>query len=105
MNLPFPNIDLNMAAVAILFFIGFAAILRTSNMIRMIIGVEIMARAASFAFVSFGFLHGNTAISQSLVVTIIVVEVVVTAIALAMVMNLYKKNKSLDIKHLTKLKG
>jgi NADH:ubiquinone oxidoreductase subunit K len=94
-----------MAAVAILFFIGFASILRTSNMIRMVIGIEIMARAASFAFVSFGFLHGNTAVSQSLVVTIIVVEVAVTATALAMIMNLYKKNKSLDVRNLTKLKG
>ena len=94
-----------MATVAVLFFIGFAGILRTSNMIRMIIGIEIMARAASFAFISFGFLHGNTAISQSLVVTVIVVEVVVTSIALALIMNLYKKNKSLDVKNLTTLKG
>ncbi len=105
MNLPFPNIDLNLAGSAILFFIGFASVLRTSNMIRMIIGIEIMARAASFAFISFGYLHGNTSITQSLVVTIIVVEVVVTAIVLALIMNLFKQNRSLDVKYLNKLKG
>ena len=105
MNLPFPNIDSNLAVAALLFLMGFAAILRTSNMVRMIIGLEIMARAASFAFISFGYLHGNTALAQSLVVTIVVIEAVVSALVLALIMNIYKKSGSLDVRDLTRLKG
>ena len=41
---------------------------------------------------------------QSVVVTLIVVEVVIVAIALALVINLYRQTGSLDVRKLTDLK-
>lgn len=91
--------------IILVFAAGFFCLLTTKNIVRLVIGIEIMARAATFAFIYFGYLHNNTAIAQSAVVTIIVVEAAVSAIALALIMNLYKQGKTLDIKKLNKLKG
>ncbi|MCX5748904.1 MAG: NADH-quinone oxidoreductase subunit K [Candidatus Saganbacteria bacterium] len=89
----------------LIFIIGFACLLSSRNMIRMIIGIEIMARAATYSFIYFGFLNGNTSLSQAAVITVIVVEVVVSATALALIMNIYKSGRTLDVRRLTKLKG
>ncbi len=91
--------------IFIIFVIGFICVLTTSNMIRMVIGLEIMARAATYAFIYFGHLTGNMAVAQALVVTVIVVEVVVSATALALIVNVYRHTKSLDVRKLIKLKG
>lgn len=99
------SLNLDLAVIVLIFIFGIGCLLATKNMIRMVIGIEIMARSSTFAFVYFGNLTGNNSLSQALVVTIIVVEVVVSAIALALIMNLYKFNKSLDVRHLNKLKG
>lgn len=97
------NLDILIAGS--IFFIGFLSLLRTRNMIRMIIGIEIMARAATYLIIYFGASKGNTSLSQALVITVIVVEVVVSATALAIIMNIYKIGKTLDVRQLTRLKG
>jgi NADH:ubiquinone oxidoreductase subunit K len=96
---------MNILIIVILFFLGFFCLITTKSMVRMIIGIEIMARASTFAFVYFGYMQNNTAVSQSIVVTIIVVEAVVSAIALALIMSLYNKSKTANVTELNKLKG
>ncbi len=92
------------AAVAV-FLLGFVSLVLSRNMVRMIIGLEIMARAATLSIIAYGSARGNTSLSQALVVTIIVVEVVVTSIALALIMNIHNHSKSTDVSLLNKLKG
>ena len=99
------TLNIYIAAAVAVFVIGFLCILASRNMVRMIIGLEVMARAATLSIVAYGYLRGNTAISQALVITIIVVEVVVTSIALALIMNIYNVGKSIDVGNLNKLKG
>ncbi len=101
----FSTLSPDIAAAVLLFVLGFYCLLSTKNMVRMIIGLEIMARGATLSFVSYGFSHGNTSISQALVISIIVVEVVVTSIALALIMNVFKLSGSVNVDNLTKLKG
>jgi len=99
------GINLDITTALLVFAIGFLCLLRSRNMVRMIIGIEIMARAATYLFIYFGNAGGNTAVSQALVITVIVVEVVVSATALAIIMNIYKIGKTLDVRKLTRLKG
>lgn len=99
------GIDANIAFMFVILLIGFFTLILSKNMVRMIIGIELMARASTFLFVYYGYVQGKTGLSQALVVTIILVEVVVTAIALALIVNIFKLNGSLNTKYLNRLKG
>jgi len=91
--------------VGVLFFIGLYGLLTSRNMIRLLIGLEIMAKSVVLSFITAGYARGETFLSQSLVITFIVIEVSLVAVALALVINTYRNTESLDIRNLSKLKG
>ncbi|HBF39942.1 MAG TPA: hypothetical protein DDW50_21885 [Firmicutes bacterium] len=91
--------------VILVICIGLYTLLLAKNMIRMLIGYELMTKGVTLAFISAGNANGRIALSQTLVITMIVVEVVSIATALAIVMLIQKKNHSLNIRKLTNLKG
>lgn len=96
---------LNMGFVAILLFIGIYCLLTMKNLIKLFIGVEIIAKGITLALIATGSAKGSIMISQSLAITFIVVEVSIVATALAIIINIYRHTKSLDIRKLTKLRG
>lgn len=75
------------------------------NLIKLFIGIEVIGKAISLTLVATGLVKRNVLAAQSLVVTYIVVEVSLVAVALALIINIYRKTKSLDIRQLAKLKG
>jgi multisubunit Na+/H+ antiporter MnhC subunit len=75
------------------------------NVIKLFIGIEVVSKAVSLVLVGTGFARDHILLAQSLVITFIVVEVSLVATALAIIINIYKHTKSLDIRKLTKLKG
>jgi multisubunit Na+/H+ antiporter MnhC subunit len=85
--------------------IGLFAMLTSRNMLRLLIGLEIMAKSVVLTFIMAGYARGETYLTQSLVITFIVVEVSLMAVALALVINAYRNTGSLDIRGLAKLKG
>lgn len=96
---------LDLIAVILLLVIGLYTLLVSRNLLRMLIGFEIMAKGVTLAIVSAGWLNGKAALAQTLAITVIVVEVVFIAIALAIVMLIQRKKGSLDVRKLTNLKG
>jgi multisubunit Na+/H+ antiporter MnhC subunit len=94
-----------MAFVAVLLFVGLYCLLTMRNVIKLFIGIEVISKAVSLALLTTGFVRKNTLLAQSLVVTFIVVEVSLVATALAIIINIYRHTKSLDIRRLTKLRG
>ena len=91
--------------IAILFIIGFYCILVTYNLIRALIGLELLVKAVTLLMVVVGYVSGNTALTQSLVITLIVIEVVLIAVAVGVVLGLHSHNDSLDARKLRNLKG
>ena len=77
--------------MGLLFFIGLFALLTSRNMIKLLIGLEIMAKSVVLSFITAGYIRGETFFSQSLVITFIVIEVSLMAVALALVINAYRK--------------
>ena len=75
------------------------------NLIKLFIGIEVIGKGVSLVLLATGFAKANILLAQSLVVTYIVVEVSLVATALALIINVYRHTKSLDIRKLTKLKG
>ena len=96
---------LYMAFAAVLVFLGVYCLLTQRNLIKLFIGVEIISKGISLALVATGYVKNSIFTAQALAVTFIVVEVCVVATALAIIINIYRHTKSLDIRKLAKLKG
>jgi len=96
---------LYMAFAAGLLFIGVYCLLTMKNVVKLFIGIEVISKGVSLALLATGFVKKNTLLAQSLVITFIVVEVSLVATALAIIVNIYKHTKSLDVRKLTKLRG
>ncbi len=90
---------------AVLLFVGIYCLLTMRNLIKLFIGIEIISKAVSLALLTSGVVRNNVLLAQSLVITFIVVEVSLVATALAIIINIYRHTKSLDVRKLTKLKG
>jgi len=96
---------LTMGFVAVLLGIGIYCLLTMRNLIKLFIGVEIISKGITLALIATGFAKKNILLAQSLAITFIVVEVSVVATALAIIINIYRHTKSLDIRKLTNLRG
>jgi multicomponent Na+:H+ antiporter subunit C len=84
---------------------GLYALLAKRNLIKLFIAIEVIAKGVSLLLLATGFAKGNILLAQALVVTFIVIEVSLVATALALIINIYRHTKSLDIRKLAKLKG
>ncbi len=96
---------LNMGAAAMLIGIGIYCLLTMKNLVKLLIGVEIIAKGVTLALIATGLAKNNIMLAQSLVISVIVVDVAVLATALAIIIGINRHTKSLDVRKLTKLKG
>lgn len=102
-------------AAMLLFCIGLYTVIVRRNIIKKLIGLNIMETAVFFFYISLGYLNGGIApirvggadpsrmvnpIPQALILTGIVVAVSVTALALALVILLYRQYGTLDVDRL-----
>ena len=116
-----PNLYANyyeMVAV-VLFGIGFTALLLHKNMIKKIMGLNIMDTSVYLFLAAKGYIEGRTApiivngvqevseyinpVPSGLVLTGIVVSVSVTALMLALTIRLYRRYHTLDIDEISML--
>ena len=91
--------------IIMLFVAGFYCILVTRNLVKALIGLEILTKAVTLLFVIVGHATGNEALTQALVITMIVIEVVVIVVAAGVIVSVYRHDESLDGRNLRKLKG
>ena len=91
--------------VPLLFIIGLYCVIITRNLIRVLIGLELMTKAVTLLIVYAGYVTGRKALAQELAITLIIVEVVVIAVAAGIVINIFKHNNSLNTKKIRTLKG
>jgi multicomponent Na+:H+ antiporter subunit C len=90
---------------ACLIGIGIYALLTMKNLIKVFIGAVIIGKGVGLALLSTGFVRQNILLAQSLVITCIVIEVCMVATALALIIRINRRTKSLDIRTLARLKG
>ncbi|OFZ82122.1 MAG: hypothetical protein A3K03_08780 [Bdellovibrionales bacterium RIFOXYD1_FULL_44_7] len=91
---------------AVLLFVAAAyCILVSKNLIRILIGLELFTKAVTLLLVAAAFASGRTGLGQSVIITLIVVEVVVIAVAAGIVIGQYKHTQSISAKELQDLKG
>jgi NADH-quinone oxidoreductase subunit K len=100
------QLPLLLASVLLLFIIGFVCLVVKKDLVRLLMGIEIMFNAANLAFIGFstqtmGFIDPY---GQSVVMITIVLDGAVIAVGLAMVLNVYRHYKTLDVRKLRRLK-
>jgi multisubunit Na+/H+ antiporter MnhC subunit len=91
--------------VIMLMIMGFYCIFMTYNLIRTLIGVELLIKAATLLIITAGYVTGHMALAQAIVITLIVVEVVFIVVATGVVIGLRRHNGTLDTRKLRNLKG
>jgi len=91
--------------IVILLVAGVYCLLVAENVIRILIGIEIMTKAATLAIVLAGYMTGRESLAQCLAITLIIVEVAVIAVASGITVGIFKQNGSLDTSELKSLKG
>lgn len=91
--------------VALVFTSGIYCILMTRSIIRAIIGWELLVKAVTLLMAAVGYVTGQTALTQSFIITIVVIEVIVAAIAGGIALCVFRYNDDLDLRKLTKLRG
>ncbi|MEF3280796.1 MAG: NADH-quinone oxidoreductase subunit K [Elusimicrobiota bacterium] len=99
------NFPLDWFFVIILFFIGAYCMTVSRNIIKLLIGFEIISKSSLIAVITAGQATNNINLAQNIIIVMILVEVVVIASGLALVVKSYNLNQSVDIKKLMNLKG
>jgi multicomponent Na+:H+ antiporter subunit C len=109
----------NYLVSSILFLIGFYTMITRKNLIKKIIGLNIMETSVFLFFISMGSIDNGKApiiipgeenviyvnpIPQALVLTAIVVAISVTALALALIVKLYGDYNTLDADRIRELR-
>ncbi len=104
----------------IIFVIGLYGVIVKNNLIKKVIGLAIVNASVVLFFVAIGYREGGLApilseevrasssailvnpLPQALMLTAIVVSISLTAVALAIVIKIYEKYKTLDVEKLSK---
>jgi multisubunit Na+/H+ antiporter MnhC subunit len=89
----------------LLLITGFYCLIMTYNLVRALIGLEILTKSATLFIILAGYVTGRMALAQALAITMIVIEVVVIAVAVGIVLCVYKNIKSVDGRLLRNIKG
>ncbi len=85
--------------------VGFYGLLATRSLIRLIVALQVMVKAALLGLVAAGSVTGQVNLGQSLAITVIVADTVVAVIGLALGVQIRRRLGSLDVRDLSRLRG
>ena len=88
----------------ILFAIGMWGVLRRRHLVGMLLSIEIMLNAANINFISFAYFKAQDATAGAVFsIFVIAVTACEMAVALAIVVTMYRRHHSLDVNQLRDL--
>jgi multisubunit Na+/H+ antiporter MnhC subunit len=93
-----------MVAVLGLVAIGIYGLLILRNLIKIVVALQVIAKGTILVMVAAGGLAGKPAIGQSLAITVIVADTVVTVMALALAIQIRRWNGTLDTRVISRLR-
>jgi NADH:ubiquinone oxidoreductase subunit K len=85
--------------------IGMYCVLVSFNLIRALIGLELLIKAVTLLIIVAGYITSHEALAQSLAITLIIIEVVVITVSVGVVMGIHRHDDSLDARKIRNLKG
>ncbi len=88
-----------------LFITGLMIVIIKKNVIVVLMGIEFMLNASNINFVAFSRLDNNFFTGQIFSLFVIVLAAAEAAVALAIILNVYRQFKTTDIDKINQLKG
>ncbi len=91
--------------VVLTLVVGFYSLLTTRNLIRALIGLEVLTKGVTLLIVVAGHVVGRMGLAQALAITLIVVEVAVIVAAISIVLCVHRSAGDVDASRLRNVKG
>lgn len=91
--------------IILLVIAGIYCILVTRNLIRTLIGLEIITKGVTLLIILAGYITEREGLAQAMAITLIIIEVVILAVAAGIALGVFRNNGSLDTRNLRNLKG
>lgn len=88
-----------------LFLLGLGGLLTQRSVIKQVVCLKVMLQGVTLALILAGRLHGDLHFAQGMVVSALIVETVVIALALALIVNIFRHYASGDVDDLSRLRG
>ena len=85
--------------------IGFYGLMVCRNLIKIVIALQILEKAALLGFITAGSFNGQVALGQSLAITVIVADTIVAVIGIALGVQVRRQMSTLDVHALSRLRG
>ena len=98
-------LNIVLAGVLGLIGVGLYGLLALRHLIKLIIALQILAKATVLALVLAGSASGQIHLGQSLAITVIVADTIVAVIGLALALKVRQRLGTLDVGALAKLRG
>ncbi len=93
-----------LVAIIGLLAIGLYAVLISRNLIKIVVGLQILVKGAMLAMIAAGQLAGQPAVGESLALTVIVADTIVAVVGLALAVQVRRHFGTLDVRALSTLK-
>jgi len=91
--------------VAALLGVGFYGLLITRNLIKVVMVLQILIKAAVLALILAGKMSGNLGLGQSTAATVIVADTIVAVVGLALAVQVRRRFGTLDVPQISTLQG
>jgi NADH:ubiquinone oxidoreductase subunit K len=95
----------NLSVTGLLFLIGLLCLLTRRSVIKQVIGIKIMLQGVTLSLINAGYQSGDVRFAETMVISALVVETIVIAIAMALIINIFRRDPTGDIDQLDRLKG
>lgn len=99
------QVDTYLILSMIIFILGWICLISQKNAFKQVIGLKIILQSVTLMLVLAGSHQNNMDLAQAMVISALVVEVIVIALALAMIVSIYRNIPDGDIDLLRKLRG
>jgi len=95
----------NLSLAIALFLIGLFCLISRRNVIKQLIGLKIMLQGVTLSLVQASQVIGDPWLGEAMVISSLIVEAVIIAVALALIVNVFRHYPSGDIDRLDRLRG
>ena len=102
--MPFTPLNVLIIGVLSLLGVGLYGLLATRNLIKVVVALQILVKAALLGLVMAGKASGELNLGQSLATTVIVADTMVAVIGLALAVQVRRRLGTLDVKDLGTLR-
>jgi NADH:ubiquinone oxidoreductase subunit K len=93
------------AAALVMLLVAIYGLLLARNLIKIVIIIQILVKAAMLALVAASTVSGQLALGQSLAVTVVVADTIVVVIGLALAIRAQARFGTLDVDQIVELEG